>query len=165
VRVNTPVTFTMHVKNNSNQPATNVMVYDPVPANAIYESITLSPSDPQHQTSLETSQFRGQVVAKLGNLDPNQSVTITLKLSPAALGDLTNRAYVVCDQLNSATYKNIETALSAKPPQAALFFGGAVTGDLNGHPMTFDAGGGTAGTLNWGLGWIGGDTATGLTAN
>ena len=59
----------------------------------------------------------------------------------------------------------METDLTAKPLEASLTLGGYFQGDLTGNPMTFDGHNGTPGTFNWAVGWFGGDTATGLTAN
>jgi virginiamycin B lyase len=160
VKVGDQITFHLTVKNNSaTNTATNVIVYDPIPAGAKFSG---SASDFTSSAGAgSASVTNGQGIAKLGNLAPGASASVTLTVTASALGQVINRAYVRSDSPETNDSNN-ETAATVNvvPPTTSFVFGGAFTanGVLN-DPLKFDpnTGASTTGKFNWALTRTGGD--------
>jgi uncharacterized repeat protein (TIGR01451 family) len=135
VLVGQTLVYTMTVDNNGPNDAFGVTVNDTIPANLTFQSVTTS------QGSAVLTN--GQIVANLGTILVGQSATITLTVKPttAAIGQVLNSAVVtatknVSDTLNSNNTSNNTTSVN---PSADLSV--VLTSNPNpvlaGQPLTY----------------------------
>ena len=131
VAPNGTLTYTLVVTNTGPSTATNVQVADTVPAQLTVNSVA---------TTIGTATNAGNAVtADLGDLAPNQSVTITIgtTVNANAQAQITNTATVTTDDAETNSANNtasVQTTLAANSAIAGRVF---VDADNNGQ---FDAG-------------------------
>ncbi len=91
--------YTVTVTNNNSSPATGVTVTDPLPAGVTFVSAVVSPA------SQGTCSGTTTVTCALGTLANGTSATVTITVTPAAIGSAVNTATVAFNGtgINSAT--------------------------------------------------------------
>jgi uncharacterized repeat protein (TIGR01451 family) len=131
--LNSNLTYTITVTNNSVQAATGVTVTDWLPAGVSFVSASASPSG----TCTETT---GTVTCILGTLVGGAApATITLVTQPTVSGEVVNTATVTLNEPDPDTSNNTATVKTTVPPvissispTAALAGGGGFTLTVNG---------------------------------
>ncbi|MGH9802450.1 MAG: carboxypeptidase regulatory-like domain-containing protein, partial [Blastocatellia bacterium] len=124
VQVANNFNFTLTTTNNGPSPATGVVVTDQLPAGISFVSATTSQGS--------CSNNAGTVTCNLGNLAVRASATITLTVSPAAAGSITNTASVKANEPDSNTANNQASAQVTVSTQPSIY--GRVT-LANGAPL------------------------------
>lgn len=115
VYVGGELTYTLIATNLGNDPATGVMIVDPLPQPSQFLSAVSS------QGTAVLSE--GSIVAQIGVLQKGASATVTIKVKPTAAGKLTNIATVKALQSDSEPCNNtalVETLVEdvPEPPPA-----------------------------------------------
>lgn len=95
VVIGNQLTYTINVKNIGQSTANNVVVTDVLPANVVIDSVTTSKGS--------STVASGVVTANIGTLDPRESATINIIVTPTEAGTLTNTATVTSDETSPET--------------------------------------------------------------
>jgi uncharacterized repeat protein (TIGR01451 family) len=116
VQVEQELTYTIGVANAGPDPAVGATVTDQLPANVTYVSATASPGG--------SCSGAPALACQLGTIARNGSASVTIKVIPSAVGDLTNTASVSSSTADPDTGNNASTAtttvIAAPPPSADL---------------------------------------------
>jgi uncharacterized repeat protein (TIGR01451 family) len=98
------VTFTISVTNSGNLTASDVLLYDPLPAGASF--LNANPSQGTVQMN------NGILIGTLGTIAPNGSAVVTLTITPQEVGILTNTANVATTTVDSDSAQEASTWLT-----------------------------------------------------
>jgi uncharacterized repeat protein (TIGR01451 family) len=94
-------TYTLTVTNNGTSAATNVVVSDVLPTAATFVGGTTSVN------GVGVANIDGAVTADLGPLNAGQTATVTITLTPTAVGALTDTASVESDDIDANQLNNL----------------------------------------------------------
>jgi virginiamycin B lyase len=104
-----PLTYTLTVANAGPQTAFNVVVADALPAGAAFVSAGAS-------QGAAPTQAGGVVMAQLGNLAAGATATVTIVVTPAAAGTLTNTARVATTSFDPVPANDVATVATTVNP-------------------------------------------------
>jgi uncharacterized repeat protein (TIGR01451 family) len=113
VTVDGTLTYTIDVTHNGNADATNVVVTDPLPPNVTF--VSASPG---------CAEVGGTVTCSLGTVSEGQTRSVTIAVTAAEAGAITNTASVDGDQFDPIASNSSATAVNTAAP--------ASCGDLTG---------------------------------
>jgi uncharacterized repeat protein (TIGR01451 family) len=99
--VGSPLTYTIKVQNAGPSGATGVTMIDTLPSSVTFISAS--------STSATCSQASGRVTCTIGSLAANASVTITVMVTPNAVGAITNTASVTGTTTDPTSNNNTAT--------------------------------------------------------
>jgi uncharacterized repeat protein (TIGR01451 family) len=105
VQIGHELTYTITVTNNGVLPATGVTLTDTLPAEVNFVS-----------ASSGCTHANGTVTCGLGNLAKDTSATVTIKVTPTAVGKITNKATVKANEIDLDLSNNTATAETAVQP-------------------------------------------------
>ncbi len=121
VQIGKNLTFVITVKNIGANNASNVTVFNPIPQNASFVSVSSSQGS--------CVQKDGTVSCSLGKLAISSTATVNLIMTSNTVGTIKNTASVVATEVDVSTANNVASSsviLQALPPQANLQLAGTV---------------------------------------
>ena len=126
-----PLTYTLTATNAGPATATSVTVSDTLPPNTSFVSATPSQG--------LCGQASGTVACLLGDVAKGATATVTLVLTPAAAGSVTDQAVVSANQSDPNTANNVAAATVTVNPAADLGLSQSVAPStaVVGYPETF----------------------------
>jgi len=85
-----PLTYTITATNTGGQDATEVIVTDPLPASAVFGSVSSSQGTCTRSTSGSNKNKDGTVTCSLGTVTNTAPGTVTITVKPTKTGPLAN---------------------------------------------------------------------------
>ncbi len=127
LKINEQLTYQIAVNNYGELDATSVTVNDTLPANVTFGSIT---------TSQGSCSGAGSITCNLGSIPSGGNATITIVVTTAQEGQLSNTATVSSGEADPNQANNTSTATTAVGNPIVYVVSGVDTEAFNNHPTT-----------------------------
>jgi uncharacterized repeat protein (TIGR01451 family) len=98
------MTYTVNVTNNGPDPATGVILTDTLPGSVSFVSATVSQG---------SCSGTATITCLLGTINPGNTVTVTIQVTPRQAGTITNTATAVLEQVDSNTANNTDVEMTS----------------------------------------------------
>jgi uncharacterized repeat protein (TIGR01451 family) len=105
-----PLTYTITASNTGGQDAADVTVTDPLPASAVFGSVSTSQGTCTRSTSSTPKTKDGTVTCSLGTLAGGGTATVTITVTPTKPGTLTDTATVTASNITPSDSDDSATA-------------------------------------------------------